>query len=171
MFTIICCVNNKFYIGKDNKLLYRIKDDMTNFKKITTGNVVIMGRNTFESLPNKIPLPNRINIIITSDKSYHIKSSENAYIVSSIEDAIDLCKSMFNEKKWYVIGGASIYKRFLSLNMVDEMILTIVDDDTEGDTKVDFFEGDTNKWSVVYKSETQTDKKTNLKFKFLYLKK
>lgn len=144
---------------------------MDNFKKITTGNVVIMGRNTFESLPNKAPLPNRVNIIITSDKNYHIKSNENTYMASSIEDAIDLCKSMFNDKKWYVIGGASIYKQFLSLNMVDEMILTVVDDDMEGDTKVDFFEGDTNKWSVVYKSEMQTDKKTNLKFKFLYLKK
>lgn len=144
---------------------------MANFKNITTGNVVIMGRNTFESLPNKSPLPNRTNIIITSDKNYHIKSNENTYIASSIEDAVDLCKSLFNDKKWFVIGGASIYKQFLSLNMVDEMILTIVDDNMEGDTKVDFFEGDTNKWSVVYKSEMQTDKKTNLKFKFLYLKK
>lgn len=171
MFTIICCINNKFYIGKDNKLLYHIKDDMANFKKITSGNVVIMGRNTFESLPNKVPLPNRINIIITSDKSYHIKSNENAYIVSSIEDAIDLCKSLFTNKKWFVIGGASIYKQFLSLNMVDEMILTVVDDNMEGDVKVDFFEEPINNWSVDYESEMQTDKKTNLKFNFLYLKK
>lgn len=171
MFTIICCVNNKFYIGKDNKLLYHIKDDMANFKKITTGNVVIMGRNTFESLPNKNPLPNRINIIITSDKNYHIKSSENAYIASNIEDAVNLCKSMFNDKKWYVIGGASIYKQFLSLNMVDEMILTVIDDDMKGDTKVDFFKEAINNWFINYESETQTDKKTNLKFKFLYLKK
>ena len=144
---------------------------MANFKKITTGNVVIMGRNTFESLPNKNPLPNRINIIITSDKSYHIKSNENAYIVSNIEDAIDLCKSMFNDKKWYVIGGASIYKQFLSLNMVDEMILTVVDDDMEGDAKVDFFKDAINNWSIDYESEMQTDKKTTLKFKFLYMKK
>ena len=144
---------------------------MANFKKITTGNVVIMGRNTFESLPNKNPLPNRINIIITSDKNYHIKSNENVYIVSSIEDAIDLCKSLFNDKKWFVIGGASIYKQFLSINMVDEMILTIVDDNTKGDVKVDFFNDAINNWSTDYESETQTDKKTNLKFKFLYLKK
>ena len=166
MFTIICCVNNKFYIGKDNKLLYHIKDDMANFKKITTGNVVIMGRNTFESLPNKSSLPNRINIIITSDKKYQIKSSENTYIVSSIEDAIDLCKSMFNDKKWYVIGGASIYKQFLSLN-----ILTVIDDNTKGDVKVDFFKDAINNWATDYESEMQTDKKTNLKFHFLYLKK
>lgn len=171
MFKIICCVNNKFYIGKDNKLLYHIKDDMDNFKKITTGNVVIMGRNTFESLPNKKPLPNRINIIITSDKNYYINSNENAYIASSIEDAIDLCKSLFNDKKWYIIGGASIYKQFLSLNMVDEMLLTIVDDNTEGDTKVDFFKDAINNWTTDYESEMQTNKKTNLKFKFLYVKK
>lgn len=171
MFKIICCINNKFYIGKDNKLLYHIKDDMVNFKKITTGNVVIMGRNTFESLPNKEPLPNRINIIITSDKNYHINSNENTYIASSIEDAIDLCQSLFNDKKWYIIGGASIYKQFLSLNMVDEMLLTIVDDNTEGDVKVDFFKDAINNWTTDYESEMQTNKKTNLKFKFLYVKK
>ena len=78
---------------------------------------------------------------------------------------------MFNDKKWYVIGGASIYKQFLSLNMVDEMILTIVGDNTEGDVKADFFEDAINNWNVDYESEAQTDKKTNLKFKFLYLKK
>lgn len=171
MFKIICCINNKFYIGKDNKLLYHIKDDMDNFKKITTGNVVIMGRNTFESLPNKKPLPNRINIIITSDKNYHINSNENTYIASSIEDAIDLCQSLFNDKKWYIIGGASIYKQFLSLNMVDEMLLTIVDDNIEGDAKVELFKDAINNWTIDYESEMQTDKKTNLKFKFLYVKK
>lgn len=171
MLKIICCINNKFYIGKGNKLLYHIKDDMANFKKITTGNVVIMGRNTFESLPNKNPLPNRINIIITSDKSYHIKSNEDTYIASSIQDAIDLCQTLFKDKNWYVIGGASIYKQFLSLNVVDGMYLTIVYDDTEGDAKVDFFEDAINNWSVSYKSEMHTDKKTNLKFNFLYIKK
>ena len=56
MFKIICCVNNKFYIDKDNKLLYHIKYDMDNFKNATTGNVVIMGRNTFESLPSELPI-------------------------------------------------------------------------------------------------------------------
>ena len=171
MFKIICCINNKFYIGKNNKLLYHIKDDMDNFKNITTGNVVIMGRNTFESLPNKKPLPNRINIIITSNKNYHIESNENTYIASSIEDAANLCKSLFNDKKWYVIGGASIYKQFLSLNMVDEMLLTIVDDNTEGDVKVDFFEDPIHNWNTYYISETHTDKKTDLKLKFLYIKK
>lgn len=144
---------------------------MANFKKITTGNVVIMGRNTFESLPNKAPLPNRVNIIITSDKNYHIKSNENTYMASSIEDAVNLCKSLFNDKKCYVIGGASIYKQFLSLNMVDEMFLTIVDDNTEGDVKANFFNDAINNWSINYESEMQTDKKTTLKFKFLYMKK
>lgn len=80
-------------------------------------------------------------------------------------------KSLFSDKKWYVIGGASIYKQFLSLNMVDEMLLTIVDDNTEGYVKVDFFEGAINNWNTYYISEAQTDKKTNLKFKILYIKK
>ena len=72
MFKIIACINQKRALGKDGKLLYTIKNDLLNFKRQTLGNVVIMGRKTFESLPNKEPLKDRINIILTSNEEYGV---------------------------------------------------------------------------------------------------
>ena len=128
MFKIIVCLNKKGVIGKDGKLLYHIKNDSSNFKSITSGNVVIMGRKTFESLPKKSPLPNRVNIIITSDENYCVEASENVYIVHSVKDAVEMSKSLFSDKEVFVIGGESIYKQFLNGGEVSEMFLTIVHD-------------------------------------------
>ena len=72
MFKIIACINQKRALGKDGKLLYTIKNDLANFKRMTVGNVVIMGRKTFESLPNGEPLKDRINIILTSNEEYGV---------------------------------------------------------------------------------------------------
>ena len=64
---LIVCINNKNVIGRNGGLLFHIKNDLQNFKRMTSDNVVIMGKNTFDTLPNSQPLPNRINIIITND--------------------------------------------------------------------------------------------------------
>ena len=72
MFKIIACINKRGVIGNHGKLLYSIKNDMKNFKSMTIGNVVIMGRYTFESLPKKKPLKDRINIIITNQNNIGI---------------------------------------------------------------------------------------------------
>lgn len=171
MFKLIACVNNKNYIGKNNKLLYHIKNDMGNFKRITTDNVVIMGRNTFESLPKKKPLPNRINIIITSNKGFHIGKSDNAYIVSSIHEAIELCETLFVDKDWYVIGGALIYKQFIEANLIDTMYLTRVYDDTIGDAYVPEIGTLAHSWKTLYSSDKMIDKDTNVEYRFETLKK
>ena len=81
MFKIIACINKRGVIGNHGKLLYSIKNDMKNFKSMTIGNVVIMGRYTFESLPKKKPLKDRINIIITKDNEYNVEASDNVFIV------------------------------------------------------------------------------------------
>lgn len=130
MFKIISCVNNQFGIGYKNDLLYRIKDDLKFFKEKTINNVVIMGYKTFESLGFK-PLPNRINIVLSSkDGSEH----ENVIFVHSINEVIDVCEKNYIDKEWFVIGGGSIYKQFIELNLVGDMFLTIVNDLKECDT-------------------------------------
>ena len=156
MFKIIACINKKNAIGKEGSLLYNIKNDMTNFARQTKFNVVIMGRSTFESLPNKVPLIDRVNIVITSDDDYSIEEYPNSdvYIAHSIQDAVDLCSTLFYDKEWFVIGGGSIYKQFLDEGLVDEMRLTIVNDDSEGDTH--FPEFDRDGWRTYYKSMAQT---------------
>lgn len=169
-FILIACVNNNGAIGKDNKLLYHISNDMENFKSQTIGNVVVMGKNTFLSLPNSKPLPNRMNIIITSDQDFCIDECDNALIVHSIEEAVALCASLYGDKEWFVIGGASIYKQFLEQGLVREMRLTHVLDNEEGDA---YLEYDADEWRTYFKTPMHADfgeNKLPLAFQYEFLK-
>ena len=101
----IVAVDKNWSIGKDDKLLFNISDDLKRFKALTSGNIVVMGRKTFESLPIK-PLPNRINVVITNNKDF---SYPNVITINDIKDV----KKFFKDKKIYIIGGEAIYKQFL----------------------------------------------------------
>ena len=153
-FKIIACINQKKALGKDGKLLYHIGNDLANFKRMTVGNVVVMGRKTFESLPNGEPLKDRINVIITANEDFGVDAKfDNVFIVKSIKDAVELCDALFDNVECFVIGGESIYRQFMNEGLVDEMRLTIVNDETEGD--VYFPEFNEDDWIVYYKSMAQ----------------
>ena len=154
-FIIIACMNRKQVIGKNGKLLYRIDNDINNFARMTKHNgVVIMGRKTFESLPNGEPLKDRINIILTTSRDFGVSGEyDNVYIANSIDDVIELCNAFFSDKELFVIGGGEIYRQFMERNLVNELRLTIVEDDNGGDT---FFpEFDEKEWRTYYKSMLQ----------------
>jgi dihydrofolate reductase len=153
-FKIIACINQKNALGKEGKLLYHIGNDLANFKRMTVGNVVIMGRKTYESLPNGEPLKDRINVIISANEEFSVDSKfENVFIVKTIDDAVELCETLFDDKELFVIGGESIYRQFMERGLVNEMRLTIVNDETEGDA---FFpEYNEDDWYVYYKSMAQ----------------
>lgn len=106
---LIVAVDKSWGIGKDNHLLVSIPQDMKFFRETTANNVVIMGRKTLESLPGGKPLPKRINIVISSDMDYVVTG---AIVVHSINQAIAEAKK-YNDKKIFVIGGASIYRQML----------------------------------------------------------
>lgn len=154
-FIIIACINQKRAIGKNGKLLYHIGNDISNFARMTKNNgVVIMGRKTFESLPNGEPLKDRINIILTSNEEYGVsKDFDNVYIVHSIRDVIELCEAFFSDKELFVIGGEALYRQFMDGDLVDELRLTVVKDDKEGDATFPEFNED--EWSTYYKSMAQ----------------
>lgn len=120
----IACVDMNWAIGKDNKLLFHIPEDMEFFKKVTTNNVVIMGNNTFKSIGEK-PLSNRINVVLTSSVKGMMFISPELIMTDAIaiEDYIDsVIKN--TDKDIYIIGGESIYKRYL--NRCSELYLTEV---------------------------------------------
>ena len=106
---LIVAVDKNWAIGKDNKLLVSIPQDMKFFRETTTGKVVVMGRKTLETFPGGQPLKNRVNIVITRDKNYEMKG---AVIVHSVEEALEEVKK-YNSEDVYVIGGDSIYKQML----------------------------------------------------------
>lgn len=105
----IVLVDDMGGIGKDGILLYNVKKDMIFFRVMTMGMFVIVGRSTFEGFPGKEPLPNRMNIILTRDKSY---LSPYAIVAHSI-DELDSIISRWNTDDFFVIGGASIYEQLL----------------------------------------------------------
>ena len=121
--TIIAAVSINNVIGNNNKLIWKLSNDLKRFKNLTTNHSVIMGRKTFESLPN--PLPNRDNIVITRDTNY---SKPNIQVCSSIEDAINLTKT---DTQPFIIGGGEIYSQ--TINIADKIELTRVHEEFDGD--------------------------------------
>jgi dihydrofolate reductase len=128
-------------IGKDNELLWRIPDDLKRFKRITSGHPIIMGRKTFESIGR--PLPNRTNIVLTTDPDYF---AEGILVAHSIEDALEQGKK-HDKEEIYIIGGASIYKQ--AMPYTDKLLLTLVKSTDEGDT----YFPDYSDFTKVVKSE------------------
>ena len=115
---LIAAVDLRFGIGKDGSLLFKIPEDLRLFKQLTTGNIVLMGRKTFESI-GCIPLTDRINIVISSAKKYE---NEDVINFDNYKTAIEYCKQIFADKDLYIIGGGKIYKQ--GIKYADEVILT-----------------------------------------------
>jgi dihydrofolate reductase len=145
MISIIVAVSDDWGIGKDNELLWPISEDLKRFKRLTSGNIVIMGKKTWESLPRR-PLPGRTNIVLTDDPKEIIDGSVTAY---SIEDALSKCEE---GKEIFVIGGGSVYRQFMQV--ADRLYITHVHKNAPAD--VYFPEIDLNIWEVVEKEEFKT---------------
>jgi dihydrofolate reductase len=124
--SLIAIVARNGSIGKNNELLFRLPEDMQHFKRSTLGCPVIMGRKTWESLPARArPLPGRINIVVTRNPLWH---ADGALAVASLQEALS---RLGQAPKAFVIGGAQLYAAALPL--LDEMLLTEVDQDVDGD--------------------------------------
>lgn len=159
LVSIIVAAAENNAIGKDNKLLWRLPDDLKFFKQTTSGHPVIMGRKTYESLGK--PLANRHNIIITRQPDYHAEGTE---VVNSLRDALALCQ---DEQEVFIVGGAEIYRQ--ALPVTDKIYLTRVHAALDGDT---FFPVlDNHIWQLVSKDSRMADEKHPYSYSFLiYLK-
>jgi len=107
MLSIIVAVAENNAIGKDNDLIWYISDDLKRFKRLTTGHTILMGRKTYESLPNGA-LPKRENVVISRDRTLQLKGCT---ILNSVEEAIEKYANIPEEI--FVIGGGSIYQELL----------------------------------------------------------
>ena len=136
---ILVCANQLGYIGKDEDLMYHIKADMERFKRMTTNNVVIMGRKTLDSLPKGKPLKNRMNYVITRNDELLKNETEfdNLQYVGSLDEALIRCINEHPDKSAYIIGGAQIYKEAIDRDLYSVIHLTMVKDKQIGDTKIE----------------------------------
>lgn len=128
--SIIVAVAKNLAIGKDNKLLWHLPEDLKYFKRITMGKPIIMGRKTFESIGR--PLPGRLNIVVTRQPEWQ---QDGVKVVHSIDEAITLAEAQATIDgidELMVIGGAELYKT--ALPKASRIYLTKVDADIEGDT-------------------------------------
>ncbi len=157
--SIIAAITENYVIGKNNQLLYTISRDMKRFKELTSNHIVIMGRKTFESLPNGA-LPNRKNIVITSVPEAII---EGCFVASSIEDAIELA---WTEKEIFFIGGGLIYKQAIA--KADKMYITWIHGEIDGDTsfpKINFDE-----WEIIERQDFPAENNCPFPYSFVSYK-
>lgn len=146
--SIIACVGENLELGKNNDLIFRIKDDQRYFKNITINHIVVMGRKTFESLPNI--LKNRKNVVIT--RSNNIKLPDEVERYSNIEEFMEHYKDYQDEI--FVIGGASIYRQFL--DFCDKIYLTEVHASVDADVYFPNFDKNLYEKEIIESKENKT---------------
>ena len=170
MLSIIACISQtNRAIGHQNRLLYHIKSDLTRFRELTTGHTIIMGRKTYESLPNGA-LPHRRNIVV----SRSMKEMEGCEVYPNLEAALKAAEGKTEET--FIIGGESIYRQ--SLPAAHKLYLTVVDDATVNDAAINatpqqadafFPEINPEEWELI---EKEMRNENGLSFSFLtYFKK
>jgi dihydrofolate reductase len=154
---IIVAVAKNNAIGKNNNLLWHIKEDLVYFKKTTLGATVVMGRKTFESIGK--PLPGRRNVVVSKT----MNEIEGIEIFRSIDQALDSCSS--NEEV-FIIGGGEIYKQ--SISLVQRIFLTIVDVNIP-DADTFFPELDMSQWREVFREDHSRGVSFEHPFSFIVL--
>ena len=153
---LIAVLDEQNGIGKNNKLLCHLPADLKRFKQLTTGHVVVMGRKTFESLPNG-PLPNRTNVVLTKNHDY----AANGCI--SMHSTEEIMKKFDNEETLFVIGGGEIYRTFVPFANI--LYITRIYYNFESDT---FFpEIDSSIWSEESKETFDADEKNKFRYSFI----
>ena len=160
MISIIAAVAKNRAIGFQNKLIYWLPNDLKRFKTLTTGHTIIMGRNTFLSLP-KGALPNRRNIVLSRSQ----KVFPGCDVYASLEEALKHCTP---DEDIYIIGGASVYRQ--ALKIADRLCLTEIDDNPDdADT---FFPPYKDDWQEESREDHPIDDRHDFRYSFVdYIRK
>ena len=153
---LIVAMSDNYIIGNNNKLLWDIKEDMKLFKETTKNSIVVMGRKTYESIGK--PLENRINVILTKDHEFvgtlnaeDIFITNNLRIYNSFNQLYKKLNELSENDTVFVIGGRQLYKQFLDKSLIDEMFISHIKGNFEGDTKFPFV--DFKKYSLIHKKD------------------
>ncbi len=159
--SIIVVIDEKNGIGKDGGLLCHLPNDLKHFKNITTGHSIIMGRRTFESLP-KGALPNRTNIVVTSDDA---DNYPGCIVVSSVDEAL---MEVEDNEKAFIIGGGQLYKT--TFHLAHKLYLTRIHHSFK-DADTFFPEIDFDEWVLIEREDHKADEKHEYDYSFMTYKK
>lgn len=159
MVTIIVAITaDKGAIGRKGDMIFHLRDDLRRFKALTTGHTVVMGRRTFESLPQGA-LPNRRNIVVTRNPGF---TAENVETAPSLEEALAMSAS---DTETFIIGGGEIYRQALPL--ADSLRLTIIDALTPDDADTFFPPIDPADWEIADMAEPVADERAGVSYRFV----
>lgn len=159
---LIVAISENNAIGKNGDLCFHIKDDLKRFKELTIGKPIIMGYNTYKSLPNGA-LPNRENIVLCDDKTT-VLIKEFVTLLPSLEEAIQYCDGK-NYEEVFIIGGGMLYKYAIDNDLVNAMYITKIHETVE-DADTFFPNIDYNKWIEKTKEDKETE--DGIKYSFVY---
>ncbi len=161
MLSIVVAKAKNNIIGKDNKLLWHLSDDLKRFRALTEGHTIIMGRKTFESLGRV--LPNRKHIVFSNNPDFKV-NDENVEVVHSL---LQIQQYIESEEEAFVIGGAMIYN-FL-MPYVSKMYVTEIEKEFEGDA---FFPRiDDKKWKEISREKGPEDEENNFEYNYVIYQK
>ena len=146
---LIAAVDENWAIGNKDDLLVRIPADHKAFRQETTGKIVVLGRKTIETFPQGLPLKNRTNIILSTNKNYQVK---DALVVHGLEELF-ACLKDYDTKDVYVIGGESVYRQLLPY--CDTAHITKIDHAYEADAYFPNLDK-LPEWEITADSEEQT---------------
>jgi dihydrofolate reductase len=155
---LISCVDKNWGIGHAGELLFHYKEDMRRFKALTVGKIVVMGRKTFESLPNAAPLKNRTNIILSSSLPTNFRQDVT---VCDSESQLFLLLKQFNSDDVFFIGGESIYR--ICVNFCKFAYITKVDDYGGADKFMPNLD-ELPDWNIISKNDVTTQSGRILSF-------
>jgi dihydrofolate reductase len=159
--SIIVAVAENGVIGFNNELIWHLSDDLKNFKRLTSGHIIIMGRNTHESIGK--PLAGRTNIVLSRKQGY---KAEGCIVFPLLTEALDYCETR-NEEEVFIIGGAQVYNE--AINRADKLYLTRVHANPEGDAY--FPHIDFTKWSELDRKSVKKNEKNDFDFDILEFEK
>ena len=158
---LICAVSKNNVIGNNNKLPWSISEDLKRFRELTSENIIVMGRKTYDSIGR--PLPKRENLVLSKNKKLKI---ENAKVFNTPQEILDFYHKREEEKDLFIIGGNYIYELFIEY--CDYLLITFVDKEFKGDAyfpKIDWTE-----WELT-NEEKKADNQENLTYYFRDYKK
>ena len=160
VISLVVAMDRNRAIGVNGRLPWRLPDDMKWFKEVTMGKPVIMGRKTYDSIPNRFkPLPGRHNIVVTRNRNYR---AEGATVVHSVDEALTAAA---DADEIMIGGGAQLYEALLP--QASRLYLTLVDSAFEGDTY--FPELDMSRWRERYRQDHKSDERHRHRFTWLIL--
>ncbi|WP_077621788.1 dihydrofolate reductase [Sediminibacillus massiliensis] len=157
MISLLYAMDKNRVIGYKNGLPWRLPNDLKFFKKLTTGNTIIMGRKTFDSMNG--PLPNRENVILTTDLDFR---AENCHVIHSVDSILDWDQRN-PDKELFVIGGGVLFEQILPY--ADRMYMTLIEESFPGDTYFPNF--DEKDWKLVKKEKGEKDDRNPYDYFFL----